>query len=86
MTYPEAVASSDTLVLLSRTKLLVEVEDLIDTVLANLALKLFIFVQINQIFTKCKLCIHSKRFRMRMCSVISAHAKSGLITSSCKVQ
>ena len=43
MTYPEAVASSDAVLLLSRTKLLVEVEDLIDAVLANLALKLFIF-------------------------------------------
>ena len=43
VTYPEAVASSDTGILLSQTKLLVEVDDLIDAVFANLALKLFIF-------------------------------------------
>ena len=42
VTYPETVASSDTETLWSRTKLLVEVDDLIDELLANIALKLFI--------------------------------------------
>ena len=54
MTYPEAVAPSDTGTLLSRMKLLVEVKDFIDAVLANLALKLFILFRINQSFPNVK--------------------------------
>ena len=42
VTYPDDVASSETEALWSRTKLLVEAEDLMDVVFANLALKLFI--------------------------------------------
>ena len=53
VTYPEAVASSDAETLRSRTKLLVEVDDFIDAVLANLARKLFIFANkiTNCVFT-----------------------------------
>ena len=44
MTYPEAATSSDETVARPRTKLLVEADGFIDDVLANLSLKLFIFV------------------------------------------
>ena len=54
MTYPEAVAPSETETLRSRTKLLVEVVDFMEAVLANLARKLFIVVQVK----------HSKRIDM----------------------
>ena len=42
VTYPEAVAPSEAETLRSHTKLLVEVVDFIEAVLANLARKLFI--------------------------------------------
>ena len=53
LTYPEAVASSDAEALRSHTKLLVEVDDFIHAVLANLAWKLFIFANkiTNCVFT-----------------------------------
>ena len=51
MTYPEAVAPSEAETLRSRTKLLVEVVDFMEAVLANLAWKLFIVMRVK----------HSKR-------------------------
>ena len=48
MTYPEAVAPSEAETLQSHTKLLVEVVDFMEAVLANLARKLFIVLQIKQ--------------------------------------
>ena len=61
MTYPEAAASSDAAALRSRTKLLVEADDLMDAVLANLALKLFILLRVEiKIAAKHKLRVHSK--------------------------
>ena len=62
VTYPEAVVS-DAAAPRPRTKLLVEADDLIDEVLANLALKLFILLRSNlTVFKerKCNLRIHSK--------------------------
>ena len=47
VTYPEAVASSEAKALRSQTKLLVEADDLMDAVFANLALKLFILLRIK---------------------------------------
>ena len=44
VTYLEAATSSDETVPRPRTKLLVEADDFIDDVLANLALKRFIFI------------------------------------------
>ena len=51
MTYPEAVTPSEAETLQSRTKLLVEVVDFMEAVLANLARKLFIVMRVK----------HSKR-------------------------
>ena len=51
MTYPEAVAPSEAETLWSCTKLLVEVVDFMEAVLANLARKLFIVMRVK----------HSKR-------------------------
>ena len=62
MTYPEAVVS-DAAAPRPRTKLLVEADDLMDEVLANLALKLFILLRSKlTVFKKrkCNLRIHSK--------------------------
>ena len=62
VTYPEAVVS-DAAAPRPRTKLLVEVDDLMDEVLANLALKLFILLRSNlTVFKekKCNLRTHSK--------------------------
>ena len=78
MTYPEAVAPSEAETLQSRTKLLVEVVDFIEAVLANLVRKLFIVLRIKY---SIKMYVCFERFRTRMCSVIRAHAKLGLITS-----
>ena len=47
MTYPEAVAPSEAETLRSHTKLLVEVVDLMEAVLANLARKLFIVLRLK---------------------------------------
>ena len=47
MTYPEAVAPSEAETLWSRTKLLVEVVDFMEAVLANLVRKLFIVMRIK---------------------------------------
>ena len=52
MTYPEAVAPSEAETLRSRTKLLVEVVDFMEAILANLARKLFIVMRVKE---------HSKR-------------------------
>ena len=51
MTYPEAVTPSEAETLQSCTKLLVEVVDFMEAVLANLARKLFIVMRVK----------HSKR-------------------------
>ena len=62
VTYPEAVVS-DAAAPRPRTKLLVVADDLMDEVLANLALKLFILLRSNlTVFKerKCNLRIHSK--------------------------
>ena len=61
VTYPEA-GVSDAAAPRPRTKLLVEVDDLMDEVLANLALKLFILLRSNlTVFKerKCNLRTHS---------------------------
>ena len=61
VTYPEAAVSLDAAALRSRTKLLVEADDLMDAVLANLALKLFILLRVEiKIAAKHKLRVHSK--------------------------
>ena len=83
MTYPEAVAPTEAETLRSRTKLLVEVYDFIEAVLANLVRKLFIVLRIKY---SIKMYVCFERFRTCMCPVIRAHAKLGLITSYCRVQ
>ena len=62
VTYPEAVAS-DATAPRPRTKLLVVADDLMDEVLANLALKLFMLLRSNLTVykqRKCNLCGHSR--------------------------
>ena len=62
VTYPEAVVS-DAAAPRPRTKLLVVADDLMDEVLANLALKLFMLLRSNLTVykqRKCNLCGHSR--------------------------
>ena len=60
MTYPEAVAPSEAETLRSRTKLLVEVVDFIEAILANLARRLFIVLRIKY---SVEMSVYSEGFR-----------------------